>query len=82
MRRGAKRGVATRSKPMDLETMRLYRCSFCKCGFVIFLKRGKENKGITCPLCAKGDSVEEVDPVDSIGATLAKKAFEWWRSLP
>ena len=65
--------------------MRVYRCGACGCGFAIFLKRGKENrggKGITCPLCKESKKVAEVDPVESIGATLAKKAVELWKALP
>ena len=65
--------------------MRLYRCAACGCGFAIFLKRGKENrggKGITCPLCTSSKKVEEVDPVESVGSTLARKAWELWKKLP
>lgn len=65
--------------------MRLYRCLKCRCGFAIFMKRGKENKGgkgITCPLCASSEEIEEGDPVEEIGATLAKRALAWWKTLP
>lgn len=66
--------------------MRVYRCTGCKAGFAIFVtRRGKENRGgqgITCPLCGANEDVEEVDPVETIGATLAKKAIAFWKSLP
>ncbi len=65
--------------------MRVYRCRSCRTGFAIFLSRGKNNaggKGITCPLCAASDAVEEVDPVESIGGALARRALEFWKSLP
>lgn len=65
--------------------MRVYRCLTCKCGFAVFLKRGKENKGvkgITCPLCATSDQIEEADPAEEIGAALAKRALAFWKSLP
>ena len=66
--------------------MRVYKCLACKCGFAIFLTRkGKNNaggKGITCPLCASKDSTEEVDPVESIGVALARKALDFWNRLP
>lgn len=69
---------------------RVYRCNGCRTGFAIFLKRGRENKhggrskdkSITCPLCGSTKNVEEVDPVETIGATLAKKGLAWWKSLP
>ena len=65
--------------------MRVYRCPGCACAFAILaMKRGKENKGgkgITCPLC-QGEDVEEIDPVEAVGATLAKRALAFWKSLP
>ena len=48
-------------------------------------KKGKNNagsKGIACPLCKESKTVEEIDPVESIGATLARKGWELWKSLP
>ena len=65
--------------------MRFYRCLSCTCAFAIFLTRKGPNnaggKGISCPLC-KGAKVEEIDPVESLGATLARKAWKFWKSLP
>mgnify|MGYP001559151855 FL=1 len=70
--------------------MKLFRCRSCRCGFAIFTsKRGKSNasakavsaKSITCPLC-KASEVDELDPIESIGGALAKKAIEFWSKLP
>lgn len=65
--------------------MRLYRCAFCGCGFAILsVPRSPETKGgkgITCPLCL-GKNVKELDPVEAVGATLARKALELWSKLP
>ena len=64
--------------------MRLYRCRTCTCGFAIFMRRGRENKGgksITCPVCAT-QNVEEVDAIKEVSGHLAKKAFEFWKRMP
>lgn len=62
--------------------MRIYRCESCKCGFAILAGQKRAGK-VSCPLCsALPDQVTELDPVEAIGAKLAKKALELWNRLP
>lgn len=62
--------------------MRVYRCSECACGFVIVAGQKKAGK-VSCPLCkAPPEKVTELDPVEALGAKLAREALKFWNKLP
>lgn len=62
--------------------MRVYRCRECECGFAILAGQKKAGK-VSCPLCkAAPDKVTELDPVEAIGAKLAREAMKLWNRLP